>query len=329
MLIMMMCGTSMFPKSRVSWYNFGANCCMRFPKQLIYTDTPYTPMKDGALLLATGAFDKDGLSSKVSSFLEKALCFAKKRDLRVVSIILFGSSLRRDYEEATSDIDAIFVVDDSSTESAINDFRLYLASMKRSVLGQGPISLILNLVSRQTGMFISGFVCRQCSLLNLDFPQIFGISSKFSQLLAPSKLVLCSVLSNAKTVMGEDLLATISPPTIDFSQLARSLLMNLLLALSSLLIVLFSHHAVRFSLESLKWAIHSSHFFVFNKINALNEEVRNLGFAEKYPRIIERLLRLRRHPTPDPYFSLIVIWYVLRFHVDAYRMAPTARSLKS
>ncbi len=256
----------------------------------------------------------------------KVLLQAKNLNLKIISVILFGSCLQGDFEENISDVDVIFVVDDSSTDSAINSLQSYITRITDDTHSQGIISHILQLVSRRTGMFISGFVCRESSFRNLNFSEVFGVSKILANILAPSNLVLNGMLSNYAVIMGKDLLSNAQLLQIDMFQIIRSLLMNLLLSISSLLICMFSSHAIRYSLESLKWSILSCHFYVFKTSSSLSRSVHKLGLDKRYKRIIKRLLQLRKHPTKDPFVSLLAPWYVIRFHIDAYHISTRSDS---
>ncbi len=231
----------------------------------------------------------------------------------VSSIILFGSILDGE-QSPISDIDVLVVLKESDKDT-IKRAVATLKRVEKSKLPSSLLELILNSVKEKTGMFKSFFVCGEEDLEKGKFHAIFSLSRVMCSLLSPSKLVLGSVLDGAKVIYGAARLPPSQNPAR--AQLIKSLLMNLLLSISALLIAPFTEEAAKFSMEAAKWSAMASYYYKFKKRLPVKKIPHVLdGWTYKYSL---RLLRLRQQYRNDPKLLALTPIFTLKIHMLALK----------
>ena len=248
--------------------------------------------------------------SLLSALLEKDL----------VALYVFGSVVGGECCD-TSDLDLLIVLDDGTPPQLIRyvdglleslEAEYELVSADRSLVGR-----VLRAIERSTGMFISHFLCRRGDLLRGRVSNVFSNNILMSKLLAPASIVFGSVLSRKVKVYGEDILGGVTIPKPSPLTLLKSLAMNLLLSLFSLLLYPLTPRANRYEMEAAKWSILASYYFLKKTNPGLNEALKffaELGLPKTY---CERLLQLRMRYENDVRFGLSTPYYVLKIHVKA------------
>ncbi|MHA1208457.1 MAG: nucleotidyltransferase domain-containing protein [Candidatus Freyarchaeota archaeon] len=252
----------------------------------------------------------DRVFSLLSALLEKDL----------VALYVFGSVVGGECCD-TSDLDLLIVLDDGTPSQLIRyvdglleslEAEYELVSADRSLVGR-----VLRAIERSTGMFVSHFLCRRSDLLRGRFSKVFSTNLLMSKLLAPASIVFGSVLSRKVKVYGEDILGGVTIPKPSRLTLLKSLAMNLLLSLFSLLLYPLTPRANRYEMEAAKWSILASYYFLKKTNPGLNEALKffaELGLPKTY---CERLLQLRMRYENDVRFGLSTPCYVLKIHVKA------------
>ena len=246
-----------------------------------------------------------------------SLLFSYLGEDNIVALYIFGSVIGEEYSD-NSDLDLLVVLDDRITSKQIRyvsgvleslEIKYGLCSMNCSFLGK-----ILRTIERSTGMFESHFVCRKGDVLKGCFEKVFKTNRFMSKLLAPSSIVFGSVLSRIMKIYGEDILkeVVVSKPTA--LTMIKSLAMNLVLSLFTLVIFPLSSKANKYEMEAAKWSTLASYYYLKKGNPGLIEALKfftNLGLPDSY---FKRLLQLRKNYQNDIRFGLATPLYVLRIH---------------
>jgi hypothetical protein len=231
-----------------------------------------------------------------------------------------------------SDVDLVVVVPDSAEEGDIETFRRQLAWLNQKVLSSnqqkvaGMGAEFIRAVECQTGQFVSGFVCKRNDFLVGRFSVIFGVNRLLSLLMAPKSLVLRNLHRSYRVLWGEDLLRGKTIPTPTTSEIAGTIVMNILQVCGSIALLPFllignergtaCRYVLNSCLEAVKWSIHSCSAWKA-------AEPSSEGFAEQLlripnlPKIIRQELRmfleLRRSKEPDrtPQWTRKEVYFIL------------------
>jgi len=237
---------------------------------------------------------------------------------RIVSMIIFGSSLTGDLCE-TSDCDLICVMNDETDRKEIKEIR----KMARDIAYKygffnkpnGFIERITHIMDNSTGMFISLFVCRRSDFINLRFSKMFNVNGVMAKFLAPSNLVIGTVLNRCKLIYGENLIEKVRQPKRFFIQLMKNMVLNLLVSIVSFIIYPFSPKATKYEIEALKWSMLSSYYYINGtrpSIEKICYYFINKGISKKY---IANFKKLREGFHQDIKFGLATPLKIIQVHI--------------
>jgi hypothetical protein len=144
---------------------------------------------------------------------------------------------------------------------------------------------------------------------------MFNVNKLVATLLAPTNLVIGTVINRSKHVFGENLLNKIKQPKRFFVQLIKNMVLNLLVSMVSFIIYPFSPKATKYELESLKWSMLSSYYYM-NGTRPSMEKICyyfiHKGIDKKY---IANFKRLRDGFYQDLKFGLSTPWKILKIHI--------------
>jgi predicted nucleotidyltransferase len=261
---------------------------------------------------------EEGASNVANSYVESVISLAG-RTKEIVSVIVFGSFAKGGFS-ASSDVDLILVVSNDCSPRIMHELndvlegqaiRFGLSRTRKSLGGK-----ILSALLTQTGIFVSHFVTRESDLLRLDFSRIFGTNRILASMIAPENIVLAGLLSHAKTIFGENLLPIRKPIQVGSGQLARSMIMNLLLATGALLVSPFTDRATELSLEATKWSLFAGYYFVYRDSPGINTVAEKFVSAGIIPSFVRRMLLLRSNRANDGLFILMAPLAVIAVHVS-------------
>ncbi|MEM3512401.1 MAG: nucleotidyltransferase domain-containing protein [Candidatus Jordarchaeales archaeon] len=234
---------------------------------------------------------------------------------KISSVILFGSFLDGS-ASPISDIDVLVVLR-SSDKRIIRKAAAVLRSLENRKPPSSLIEMVLEGVKAKTGMFKSFFVCSEDDLKSGDFPSIFSLSRAMCLLLAPSKLVLGSVIDGAKVVYG--CIQLPPPPKLSSAQILKSLVMNLILSMAAIIIAPFIKEAAKYSMEAGKWSVMASYYYTFRKRLPVEKIPQSLsGWTRVHA---AKLISLRRNYWNDPYILILTPFFTLTTHLLALRGA--------
>lgn len=214
------------------------------------------------------------MSRRANEFLEKVLFYLKKRyDQDICSIILFGSHAIKQNTKI-SDIDLLIVMKDTVDSKTMRkiarnlNWLTFSAGIKEPAKG---LTRILRAIETKTGISVCFFLCHRQDFIKWRFAKIFGVNQLLAKLLAPRYLVRVGIQTHGITLVGEDLLTKIAQHEISASQLAKSCLMNIIIAMGALLIAPLSSRATFYSLGAVKWSLISSYSYLVGKGAAIAE----------------------------------------------------------
>ncbi|MBD3228732.1 MAG: hypothetical protein GF329_11155 [Candidatus Lokiarchaeota archaeon] len=223
-------------------------------------------MEINGMKVGNDTIDIDFLPDRAKSYVVNIFKYLKaKFNEKILSMMVFGSSLTGDLC-STSDCDLICVVNDETSRDEIKNIR-QIARKFAIQFGffnkpQGFIERVLNIMDSSTGMFISLFVCKKNDFINLRFSKMFNVNRFVATILAPTNLVIGTVINRSKHIYGENLLNVIKKPKRFFLQLIKNMILNLLVSTVSFLIYPFSPKATKYELEALKWSMLSSYYYI-------------------------------------------------------------------
>lgn len=235
----------------------------------------------------------------------------------IVALYVFGSALGEEYSD-NSDLDLLIVLDDRIGSEQIKyvnglleslEIKYGLCAMDSSFLGK-----ILRAIERSTGMFESHFVCSKDDLLKGCFARVFKTNRFMSKLLAPSSIVFGSVLSRIRKIHGEDILKEVVTSKPTAFTMIKSLAMNLLLSLFTLILYPFSSKATKYEMEAAKWSLLASYYYLKKRNPGLIEVLKffqRLSLPESY---VKHFLQLRKNYQNNIMFGIATPLHVLKIH---------------
>lgn len=250
---------------------------------------------------------------------------------KILSIILFGSQLKNHHQKrentVISDCDLLIVFKDNVSTSFIRRIEKYLIALENKhnfrKYNSNFVNKMLDVMQQTTGMFVSHFLTKKTYFEKGIFHKIFSVNKVLSDLFAPKKLVISSVVDNSAVLWGEDLRDLVKEKVeIEPFDMVKSITMNLLI---SLLCILFSPLKIlkpKYQLEAIKWSLRASNFYVFEDSKSLGTIIKRFTVLEKSPRYKKRanrfyikFLELRHNPHMDLDFMLRCPFRIIKIHI--------------
>jgi predicted nucleotidyltransferase len=250
---------------------------------------------------------------------------------KVLSIILFGSQMKNHSKnrESTviSDCDLLIVFKDNVSTSLLRKIEKYLIALENKHNfrrnNSNFVNKMLDVMQQTTGMFVSHFLTKKTYFESGIFHKIFSVNKFLSDIFAPKKLVLSSVVDNSTVLWGEDLRDLVKEKVeIDPYDMIKSITMNLLI---SLLCILFSPLKIfrpKYQLEAVKWSLRASNFYAFEDSPSLNYIIKRFIFIEKSQRnkyranrFYAKFLELRNNPHINFAFMLRCPFRIIKIHL--------------
>jgi len=270
------------------------------------------------------------LNKKSKSYLDDIILLIKKEiglD-KILSIMLFGSQTVSMQENTNiSDCDLLIIFKNIVPNQKIKNVEKYFFSLEIKhnyrECGNTISKRILGVVQQTTGMFISHFLTKKEYWDNANFHKIFRVNEVFAALFAPSKIVLCSVIDNSTILYGEDLRDKVKNTIkIPFYDMLKSLMMNLIIAIFSIIIFPFKNlNSIKYDLEAVKWALRASNYYSFEDAAPLQSIINRFIGLEKNKQktknkfFYNKFLKLRDNPMRDIRFMIKVPIQILKIHI--------------
>lgn len=263
---------------------------------------------------------KINLPKKPNDYLEQVVNFLSIYfPGEIESLILFGSYARGMGTEI-SDVDIIIIVIDSVNKTRIQRAAQHLTWLELQYQLIVPSTSLLDQINtvfdRQSGMFVSHFLCSRADFISNNFSKIFNTSRFFTYFLAPNQFVFTNIRATGKIIWGKDLFPLMKPITINNNQLLKSYVLNSLQVLKSY--VFNFHKSTKHMLESIKWSLFNCYTYKTGHSSNLNELVKyfenQLMIGPFLRKQLRKFLSLRSKYKNDALFSFYAIFIVFLIH---------------
>lgn len=250
---------------------------------------------------------------------------------KILSIILFGSQMKNHHQRrentVISDCDLLIIFKDNVSTSFIRKIEKYFIALENKhnfrKSNSNFVNKMLDVMQQTTGMFVSHFLTKKTYFERGIFHKIFSVNKILSDIFAPKKLVLNSVVDNSTVLWGEDLRDLVKEKAeIEPFDMVKSITMNLLI---SILCILFSPLKIfkpKYQLEAIKWSLRASNFYVFEDSKSLETIIKRFtvfeksaGYKRRANRFYTRFLELRRNPYTDLDFMLRSPFRIIKIHI--------------
>ncbi len=250
---------------------------------------------------------------------------------KILSIILFGSQLKNHHQRrentVISDCDLLIVFKDNVSTSFIRRIEKYFIALENKhnfrKTNSNFVNKMLDVMQQTTGMFVSHFLTKKTYFERCIFHKICSVNKILSDIFAPKKLVLSSVVDNSTVLWGEDLRDLVKEKVeIEPFDMIKSITMNLLI---SLLCILFSPLKIfkhKYQLEAIKWSLLAANHYVFEDSRSLKTIIKRFtliekskGYKRRAKRFYTRFLELRNDPHTNIDFMLRCPFRIIKIHL--------------
>ncbi len=249
---------------------------------------------------------------------------------KVLSIILFGSQRTQSSEStAISDCDLLIIFKNRVSNHHIKEIDKYFIALEFKhnfrEFSKKLSRKILGVISQTTGIFVSHFLTKMKYWEDANFHKIFRVNKVFSAVFAPRNIVLGNVVTNSTTLYGNDLRDKIRPKIqINFLEMVKSTVMNLMISFFSILISLFKKlDPAKYQLEAIKWALKASNFYCYRDSETLKKitdrfiSFEKSRFQKSAQKFFTKFLDLRRAPCNDISFMIRCPIRIIKIHLKA------------
>jgi predicted nucleotidyltransferase len=248
---------------------------------------------------------------------------------KILSMILFGSQRAKSEVTEVSDCDLLIIFKDRVSNHHIKEIEKYFITLeikpKFREYNTKLTKKILGVIQQTTGIFMSHFLTKKKYWEERNFHKIFRVNKVFSAAFAPRNIVLGNVLSNSKTLYGDDLRDRLkSKIQITFLEMIKSTIMNLMISFFSIIISLFRKlDPTKYQLEAIKWALKASNFYCFRDAEDLEVITKRFVSFEKprsqkrAERFFNKFMKLRNSPVDDMNFMLRCPIRIIKIHLKA------------
>ncbi|MFX1238160.1 MAG: hypothetical protein ACFFAS_17690 [Promethearchaeota archaeon] len=249
---------------------------------------------------------------------------------KTLSIILFGSlASKQNDNTGISDCDVLIIIRDDVPKKKLKNLEKFFCSLEIKhdfrEYNNSFSKKIMDVVQRSTGMFVSHFVSIRSNWENALFHKIFNVNKVFSTLFAPTKIVLSSVIDNSLIIYGDDLRPIIKEMlNIPCTDMIKSIIMNLIITIFSIIITpLKNLNSPKYLLESIKWSLRASNYYLFKDSVSLYQIVNRFLMLEKpqsrnkAKKYYSKFLELRKNPRREIKFIFQTFFRILKIHRKA------------
>ena len=247
---------------------------------------------------------------------------------KILSIILFGSQRTRTGEVTpVSDCDLLIIFKNRVSNHHIKEIEKYFIALEIKhnfrEYDTKLIKKVLGVIQQTTGIFVSHFLTKEKYWKAANFHKIFRVNKVFSSIFAPRNIVLGNVLINSTTLFGEELRTKIKPKIqINFIEMVRSTVMNLMISFFSILLSLFKKlNAIKYQLEAIKWALKASNYYCFRDSESLTTiserfiSFEKEKFQKRARRFYSNFLELRKAPFNSMGFIIRCPIRIIKIHI--------------
>lgn len=236
----------------------------------------------------------------------------------LVSVLLFGSAVKGGFVEGVSDFDMIIVVNDGLTSGEMNDLasEVERTSSEHDMVGSTSEGFrgIPRFIMRESGMFVSYFICREREFLSGDFSRIFHANPLLMRLIVPKGIVFGNVLKGLERAYGKDVVSDARMPSPTKTDVLKSMVMNELLVLLSLIYHPFTQDATKLAMEATKWSVFAASYWMTGESRSLSEGIGILSEKGISAGLLRRLDELRNEYRRDWSFTFSTLKEIPKIH---------------
>ncbi|MFX1329064.1 MAG: hypothetical protein ACFE91_13135 [Promethearchaeota archaeon] len=250
---------------------------------------------------------------------------------KVISILLFGSQVAKNDNEATSlsDCDLLIIFKDRVSNHHIKEIEKYFIALEIKhdfrEFDEHLSRKILGVINQTTGIFVSHFLTKKKYWQEIVFHKIFRVNKVFSAVFAPRRIVLGNILTNSSILYGDDLRENIRPNIqISLIEIIKSTIMNLMISLFAMAISFLKNlNSIKYQLNAIKWALKASNYYCFRDSNNLNKIIKRFtsferpNLQKKAKKFFFDFLQLRKTPNNNMRFMIRCPIRIIKIHVKA------------
>ncbi len=265
----------------------------------------------------------ENLAPRARNYIGESIGVILKNKIDLLSLIIFGSAVRGEYQPDLSDVDIIFVINDNTSKKDKTRIKRELTKLEYKHTFRKKISSIVDTVYKRaedmTGMYVSHFVCYRKEFLAAKFSKVFNINLLLCKLLAPTDVVWASVVKSATTLWGENLLDKASLAEVSKSQIKKSKVMNLVLCTASLATYILHPDSTKYAMEAVKWSLQTC-YFSYTLEPATTAKAVQFFLQKNYDNpLLDELLNLRKNYKRSSRFILKSFKVVSGLHKKTLR----------
>jgi predicted nucleotidyltransferase len=283
----------------------------------------YGDYSEDAVIMSENYINSLNLTGRATNYLQDVTKLLENSlHDRLLSIIIFGS-LVKGYATEESDADILIVLSDDCSKKEIQHLHqlinAYEVKYKYLIPPKGIISRILYSIDKSTGMFISHFIARKKDFLKGSFAKTFQVNKLLAMVLAPNQIVYGSVLCRAKMVYGANIIKESKIPNVPMTQLLKSIMMNAVTSLFTLLIYPLTKRATLYEMETAKWSFLASYYYLKHDSPGLPILLKFFQDRNITPNYLKEWVQLRNAYHQDPKFGLLTPLNILRIHLGVLK----------
>ncbi|MEX0568320.1 MAG: nucleotidyltransferase domain-containing protein [Candidatus Njordarchaeota archaeon] len=244
----------------------------------------------------------------------------------LLSIVLFGSVVRNEVSKI-SDVDILIVVKEYNKQAEKLEQILKVLSLKYELIfvPKGFFGRLFYALSSTTGMFRPAFVTDIKSIKKWRFQRIFRVSKIMSRILAPRESVKFTIMRSYKVIYGIDPFENIKIEEPSFVEIIKSFLMNILLAICSLVLLPFHRETYKFVYEAVKWSM-----FNYAYVSGRRISINRLSqfFIKPIKHGIEHFITTRTNGKLSPGLLIYSIPAILKIHLTSLNELKIRKSMQ-
>ena len=241
----------------------------------------------------------ENLSPKARKYIGESIGLFLKNKIDLLSLIIFGSAIKGEYQPDLSDVDLIFVLNDKTSKKAkahisegLSELEYKYSLRKRN---GSMVDTVYKRAEDMTGMYVSHFVCYRRDFLSAKFSKIFNLNLFLCKIFAPTDVVWASVIKSASTLWGENLLIKTTFSEIKKNQIKKSKRMNLVLCFAALITYILHPDATKYAMEAVKWSLQTCYFSYTLEPATTTKAVSFFSHRGYKQPLLEELIKLRRN----------------------------------
>jgi len=265
-------------------------------------------------------------NKKILGYINDLITFLNKKigKENIISVLLFGSNTYANDTSKISDVDLLIILSDNISDSKIKSLEKFFSELELKhglrVENNNLLNTVIRVIEKSTGMYISHFITRKKHWLAKKFAKIFRVNRTFAYLFAPRNLVLKSMISSSKIILGKDLRYIDNDLTIHSFGMIKSIILNLFISIFAIIFDPIYDKSLKYELEAIKWSLKASNIYLFNDTCELKKMadrfVKLNNNSKGLASFFKRFLYLRSLPIRRSFgYSFLAPINILKIHM--------------